>query len=100
MKSQLCVWTSTSAALELIPVILMPSVLMNQETLPVSAKQGTLEMEVIVKVSISSRFAGCLNTDITFPSNIFINITSSSYCTVIYDCLYDFLCILCSECVK
>jgi len=46
-----------SAVLGLTHVMLMPSVSMNQETLPASAKQVTLEMEVIAKVSTLSRFA-------------------------------------------
>jgi hypothetical protein len=57
MMSQLYVLTLMSAALGLTHVMLMPSVSMNQETLPASAKQGTLEMEVIAKVSTPSRFA-------------------------------------------
>jgi hypothetical protein len=58
VRSQLFVWTSMSAAQGLIPVILMPSVSMSQEALPASAKQGTLVMEVTVKVSLPIRFAG------------------------------------------
>jgi hypothetical protein len=56
MRSQLYVLTLMSAALGLTHVMLMPSVSMNQEILPASAKQGTLEMEVIAKVSIPSSF--------------------------------------------
>jgi hypothetical protein len=52
MKSQLCAWTSMSAARGLIPVTSMPSVSMNQGPLLASAKPDTLEMEVIVKVSM------------------------------------------------
>jgi hypothetical protein len=58
VRSQLFVWTSMSAAQGLIPVILMPSVSMSQEALPASAKQGTLVMEVTVKVSLPIRFEG------------------------------------------
>jgi hypothetical protein len=57
MRSQLYALTLMSAALELTHVMLMPSVSMNQETLPANAKQGTLEMEVIAKVSTPSSFA-------------------------------------------
>lgn len=57
MRSQLYVLTLMSAALGLTHVMLMPSVLMNQEILPASAKQGTLEMEVIAKVSTPSMLA-------------------------------------------
>jgi hypothetical protein len=57
VRSQLFVLTSTSAALGLMPVTLMPSVSMNQGALPASVKQGTLEMEVSVKVRIPIRFA-------------------------------------------
>jgi hypothetical protein len=41
-----------NAAQGLMPVISMPSVSMNQGPSLASAKQGTLEMEVIVKVSM------------------------------------------------
>lgn len=41
-----------NAAQGLMPVISMPSVSMNQGPLLASAKQDTLEMEVIVKVSV------------------------------------------------
>jgi hypothetical protein len=41
-----------NAAQGLMPVISMPSVSMNQGPLLASAKQGTLEMEVTVKVSM------------------------------------------------
>jgi hypothetical protein len=52
--SQLYVWTSMSAAQGLILVTLMPSVSTNQGPLRASAKQGTLETEVIVKVSMKT----------------------------------------------
>lgn len=54
MKSRLCVWTSMSAVQGHILVILMPSVSMNQGPLLASAKQGTLEMEITVKVSMKN----------------------------------------------
>jgi hypothetical protein len=67
--SQLCVWTLMSAALGLTRVILMPSVSTNQETLPASAKQDTLEMEVTAKVSTPSMFADSPLTSLPFHSH-------------------------------
>jgi hypothetical protein len=69
MMSQLCVWILTSAALGLTHVILMPSVSTNQETLPASAKQDTLEMEAIAEVSMPSKFAGSPLTSLHFHSH-------------------------------